>query len=836
MWYSRKSSQLPMGAFLLTVFLLIYLGPSPHVQGMEGESRASSQEIESSHQDVKAKKKKAKGEEGYEEIVVLGVRSGSRSADTSTAPVDLFDSSDISVGGGGDMIQSIGALVPSFSSSLAFDGSAFVIPTTMRGGTSDQTLVMINGKRRHRSSVIHLFAPPANMGSHGVDIGMIPTIAVKNVEILRDGAAAQYGSDAIAGVMNFALKDDSEGGSIEAVYGNHYAGEQNWRLSGNVGTQLCNNGFLNLSMDTNDSEHLSRGRQSIHAQKLIDQGVSVDGSPFNKDGYVQTWGRPALSGTRFFANSSCRIFGDMDLYAFGNYAHTKGLWSFFYRDNQDNSLGKRNSLSSNPRPSNLDRAHEVGFTPFLQGKQQDFSLTTGIKGEDFLGDSYDFSVAMGMNEMDYTLKNSLNPDAPLGDNNQAVRDFDTTDLKQEELHFNADFSKELMDELVLVYGMELRRENYTQWSGGYSARVGEGVSGQAGTKLAASGSHSRDSAAIYADLEHGLNAKTFLQYAARFENYSDFGNTLTGKVAGFYSLSPAIGLRGSVSTGFRAPTPGQVNLTTITTDFKNQDKDDPEIEEIRNRHLPAHSAAVQEFGGRTLSEEKSFNISLGAVSRISRNMNLSADLYQTTINDRIYKNIIQGEDVNNIIENLSFYTNALDTRHTGLDLVWTAHSSWLSTSLSLAYNFNMVDVIGNKEINGKKVVSDEVIEDIEKNYPNHRFTITSNSQFSENWNFLLRGRYFGTHYDDLGTIAGNKNNAGKSKRISPVLYLDFELAYEVTRDFNVIFGAANFLNTYPTKVQGEGVENQSEHGFYYSQLSVAGYEGGSWYLKGVYVF
>ena len=274
-----------IGVFILTIFFLALTGP--FLYGSEGENKFSSKDIKSKDT------KKDTDTEGYEKIVILGTRSGSRSVENSTVPIDVFDSSDLSsAGGGGDMIQSLQALVPSFSSSRAFDGSAFVVPTTMRGGAADQTLVMINGKRRHRSAVLHLFAPPANKGAHGVDIGMIPTIAIKDVEVLRDGAAAQYGSDAISGVINFALKDASEGGSVEMVYGNHFAGEQNWRLSGNVGTKLCRNGFLNLSVDTDNSEHLSRGQQNVEAQALIDQGLKVDESPFNKDGYVQTWGTP----------------------------------------------------------------------------------------------------------------------------------------------------------------------------------------------------------------------------------------------------------------------------------------------------------------------------------------------------------------------------------------------------------------------------------------------------------------------------------------------------------------------------------------------------------------
>ena len=528
----------------------------------------------------------------------------------------------------------------------------------------------------------------------------------------------------------------------------------------------------------------------------------------------------------------------MDLYVFGNYARTKGSWSFFYRNIRNRSLLGTNSLSASPSPTNLDRPHKVGFTPILDADQDDFSVTAGIKGEGFLGDTYDFSVAMGSNKIDYTLKNSLNPDAPLGDDNRAVRDFDTTDLKQEELHFNADFSKELGSEMNLLYGLELRQESYTQYPGDFPARVGKGVSGMAGTKFSDAGTNDRSNYALYTDLEHGLNEKTFLQYALRFEDYSDFGNTFTGKVAGHYSLSPRVGLRGALSTGFRAPTPGQANLSTALTNFANRDKSDgDDLEEIRVRHVSPESAEAKALGGTALTEEQSFNASLGVISRLSRHMSLTVDIYQITVGDRIYRNEVKGttQNANNVIEDWSFYTNAMDTKHTGLDVVWATYTPWLDTSFALAYNYNTVEVTDNKKINGIQAVGDEVIEDIEENYPNHRLTATAKTQLGDDWDFLLRGRYFGAHYDEEGTIEAEKD---RSQKIDPVLYLDFEVGYDVRKDLSVVFGASNFLNTYPNQIGGgENIANSFHgSGFKYSALSVAGYNGGSWYLRGIYTF
>ena len=493
---------------------------------------------------------------------------------------------------------------------------------------------------------------------------------------------------------------------------------------------------------------------------------------------------------------------------FGNFAQTKGEWSFFYRDTSNRALGGTNAPDANPPPSNLDRAHEVGFTPYLVASQDDFSLTTGVKGESFFGgDSYDLSLSVGSNRIDYTLKNSLNPDAPLGDDNMAVRDFDTADLKQEEMVFNADASKNLQEYLTFLYGFEFRQETYTQYAGSYPARVGGGVSGMQGAKLVDAGSTSRSNYALYADLEQALNEDTFLQYAFRFEDYSDFGNSLTGKFAGHHSLSSSLGLRGAISTGFRAPTPGQGRLVTTLTNFANRDTSDDDVEEVRIRHVAADSPEARELGGGPLKEEESFNISLGAVAQLMENMNLTADLYQIHIKDRIYRNEIQGttQDSENVVEDWSFYTNALDTRHTGLDVVWTAYYPSFSTSFSLAYNYNQMEVTGRRVINDQLVVRDDLKEDIENNYPEHRWILTSQTHLNDQLGLMFRGRYYGAHYDDMGTIAGDENNQNKSKKIDPTLYLDFELSYQPKSDLRLVFGASNFLNTYPTKVTGESI-------------------------------
>ena len=235
-----------------------------------------------------------------EEVVVIGSRSTEPRSSTDTlVPVDVISREDFnSLGGTADVTDNLNRLVPSFMAAPRNgDNNAFLRSVSMRGMSADQTLIMVNGKRRHRSNAINLFGPIANTGSHGVDISMIPAMALKNVQVLRDGASAQYGSDAIAGVVNFELKDNASGGTVEATYGNHFEGEANWRIGGNAGMGLGEDGFASFTFEVDDQEALSRGAQRQKAQELVERGVQGVGgdSPFGDAPLAQTWGRPESS-------------------------------------------------------------------------------------------------------------------------------------------------------------------------------------------------------------------------------------------------------------------------------------------------------------------------------------------------------------------------------------------------------------------------------------------------------------------------------------------------------------------------------------------------------------
>jgi len=455
----------------------------------------------------------ANSEEGtdneVENVVVIGSRSQKpRSAADSPVPVDVLSADDLqAMGGTVDLTDSLKNLIPSYTATPATgDGSAFVRPTSLRGTSPDQSLVLINGKRRHRSALVQFFAPAAGNGAHGVDIGMIPSIALKRVEVLRDGASSQYGSDAIAGVMNFVTKDASEGGEYSVQYGQHYEGEQNYKVGINQGFALGNTGFVNISLEYQDNEALSRGIIRPDAQALVDAGVVGVGadSPFGDAPFTQTWGRPQSDALRLYINSGIDI-GENTFYNRVSYADTFGRYRFFYRNPSHSTLATLSGLGYTG--SLLD----TGFTPFLDGAQKDFSWVTGLEGEFDNGTYFDFSFGYGKNELDYFLNNSINAGLGLtADLQIPQRNFNVGGYEQEETNFNADFSYPIADNINLAYGAEFRKETYTAVAGEAASyqnadgTPGAGVSGFRGIPPTDAGEFSRENFAVYVDVEHDI--------------------------------------------------------------------------------------------------------------------------------------------------------------------------------------------------------------------------------------------------------------------------------------------------------------------------------------------
>ena len=771
----------------------------------------------------------AQDDETIEEVVTIGSRSAKpRSAADSTVPIDVISGDEFNaIGGTADLTDNLKSLVPSYTATPATgDGSAFVRPTSLRGTAPDQTLVLVNGKRRHRSALVQFFAPAAGNGAHGVDIGMIPGIAVKSVEVLRDGAASQYGSDAIAGVINFVMKDASDGGQVQLQYGEHKEGEQSIKVAANAGFALGDVGFVNASFEVIENDALSRGIQRTATYDgLIADGVNpaIIGadSPFGDAPFLQTWGRPETDGVRVFINSGFDLSSSSELYARLGVGETNGRYRFFYRTPDHSSLTPLRALGFTGLPA--------GFTPFLDGKQNDSSLTVGVMGEFDTGISYDFSYGYGKNELDYFLNNTVNQSLGLDGNLQIPQmDFNVGGYIQEENNLNADFSLPISDAVSLSFGAEMREEKYTVIAGEPNASIGAGSSGFAGIKAVDAGDYTRDNIGIYADVEHDVSDELLMQYAVRYENFSDFGGTTNAKIAMRYRFTDTFAFRGALSTGFHAPTPGQANVRTTITTFDGATG--LQIEE--GLISPTDPRAIA-LGGSPLFEEKSVNGSLGFTGDIGDNWSITGDVYMIAVDDRIYRtgDKLYTDPDSGAEQTVSFYTNGIDVEHTGFDLVVNGgfEMGSANTDVTFAYGYNEIKVTGQKAIGGELPVSASTVEDIENNYPNQRFSLTANTFFNDKANLLLRANYYGDHYDERGTIGADTDPTAK---INSTVYIDAEFGYQLTDSFRLALGGSNILDEFIDEI-GPPNANRLSVGLQYPRRSAANYEGASYYLKGI---
>jgi len=780
------------------------------------------------------------------DVFVTGTRAAARTAMKSPTPIDGFDDLTLRRQGNGDLTETLKNLVPSFNATpLTGDGAAFVRPTSMRGLPPDNILVMTNSKRRHRSALISHFGAAMNVGAQAVDVGMIPSIAIKKLEVLRDGAAAQYGSDAIAGVMNFILKDNSSGYQVHVTGGqwmeapNGRGGETDVTIAANVGLPLTENGFVNLSFEYADRPELSRGNQHASAADGYKGWDANDaGQDVDEWQTAMNWGRPIGSGFKSVWNAGLKISDNVSAYSFGNYADTFGEYSFFLR-----APGKSGALTAVPlNPADPSEGnfswgdtYPLGFTPRLEGHGNDFSSVVGIKGDDLFGLGYDFSASYGKNRIRYYLKNTLN----LSWGPYSPHNFDIGDLEQAETNLNADFTYAMSDAINLAFGAEWREESYTMFAGqkeswmpGPWANVallndpeipgdstvytapGLAANGMPGTSPAAAGVFDRQNTAFYADVEYAMGDALLLQIAVRSEDFSDFGATSNYKFAGRYSLGDLATLRGGISTGFRAPTPGQSNYTGIVTSF-----DGPTGMQVQEGTVRPTDALAIALGGAPLVPEEATNTSFGFTTSPIDNLSLTFDLYTINIVNKIIKSRSLAVENNPEFKKLAFYTNALDTETSGYDLVLTYRMG--NTNFGLAMNHNETEVVEQRQINGEDPISAGLIDNIENNLPKDRITATVTQDFGDALSLMVR----------LNNYSETIDERSAQDVIDPITFIDVELRYSVSNNLNVVFGANNVTNAYPNEI-----DTRASQGMPYPRRSPLGYHGGMTYLRLMYDF
>ncbi len=802
-----------------------------------------------------------------EGIVAVGTRARPRAVTESAVPVDAIASADFVNQGETDLSNLLRNIAPSYNVNMQpiSDAATISRPASLRNLAPDHTLVLVNGKRRHRGAIITWLGNGVADGAQGADIAVIPAIALRQVEILRDGASAQYGSDAIAGVMNFLLRDDRDGKlRFEAktgAYPFHGDGESH-SFAGNVGLPIGETGFLNLSAEYGNVNPTDRSVQRNDALLLIGAGNSSVRNP------AQIWGSPHVEDDlKLWANYGLFLGDNVQLYGHGNYASRKVTGGFFFRnpntraavfsgdggetlligdmlDAQDGVLdGSANCpvvkiTRGVPDPEALKRVFDDpncfsfqerfpgGFTPNFGGDATDASVVGGVKGA--FGDlEWDASVGWGRNHADFFIYNTVN--ASLGP--QTPTSFDPGDYIQEDLNLNLDLTYSASDMVNIAGGAERRREGFEivqgetdSWTFGPLADQGFSAAsnGFPGFSPIAAGSWTRSNIAVYADVElRDPDADLWTVGAAvRFEDFSDFGSTTNFKFAARYGFTENFALRGSASTGFRAPTTGQQNAFNVSTVF------DAELGDLANRGtIPATSAVAATRGGKQLQPEQSVNIAVGAVAEAGDlaftidyfNINLTDRLSQTQTfklsDSEVDQLISEGITSARNLREFRFFTNDFDTRTQGVDVVATYTPEALegNTSLTFLYNFTHTNVTTPSS----ETLGETRIRQLEEALPRDRWNV-SLSQFAGDWRLLGRINWYGGWFD--GEIASQAYDGAAT--------MDLEAEYSLNESTSFTLGGQNVLNRYPARAP-----NPASVGNRYSEYTPWGFNGAYFYAR-----
>ncbi|MEG3084392.1 TonB-dependent receptor [Sphingomonas sp. PB2P12] len=792
-------------------------------------------------------------------ILVLGTRRTDRTLTNSASPVDVISSADLTTQPAANMIDALKNIVPSFyaGQNSISDASTFVRSPSLRGLSGDQVLVMLNGKRYNRSALVQVYGGSdtgLGRGAQGPDISAIPSLAIGNLQVLREGATAQYGSDAIAGVLNYGLRED-QGIELVGRAGQYYAGDgESYQIAGNAGVK-GDWGFINATGEYVDEGQTSRGSQRPSAANFAQNFPALASQLPNYPLPVQIWGNSPSHGFKSVVNAALNVTADSKLYFFGNYAASKGNQSFNYRPsvsstavdtngvvrNQGANAAFNNTFFLTPCPTGnatcptggfvrdgntfrYSQLYPAGFTPRFVGKTQQLYGVLGYKGT--AGDfTYDLSGTLARNKLSLSMYNSAN--FSFGPATQTS--FDFGDLIQKEVNFNADFTYAadlgLAAPLTISAGGEFRKETYEQTAGdlqsyaagpyavaqqlytqtapgvytpsGTTAAQGVGASGYAGTSPATAGKFSQKAYAAYVGLETDLTEALSVGAAGRYEHYNTFGDAWVGKVNALYKFVEGFSVRGSFGTGFHAPSPGQSNVSIVTTSFNNGVA-------FQAGTYPTNTAVAQYYGATNLSPEKSTNYGLGVILEPVRGMTITVDGYRINLRNRIGLTspfIVTAADLAaqpallpvGVGGQVQYFTNGFKTRTQGIDVVGTYRTK-LSDALlnfSLAYNYNDTKVTDYDT----RVVSVAQLIDAENLAPKHRVVFNANWSL-DNLSFNVRENYYSsfTSAQDYGQTNGVANQTFGGKFTT-----DLELSYTF-KYFTLSVGAQNFTDEHPDRL------------------------------------
>jgi len=795
-----------------------------------------------------------------EEIIVIGTRRTDRTVTDSASPVDVISASELKSSASSNLLDTLKTIVPSFfvGQNTISDASTFVRAPSLRGQASDQVLVMLNGKRYNRSALVQVYSggdTGLSYGSQGPDISAIPAMAIKSLQVLREGATAQYGSDAIAGVLNYGLKDNSSGVEIDAKYGQYIkeGDGKSKQIAANLGFAIGDAGFVNLTGEYYDEDGTSRGATRPIALRFAALNPSLASKLPNYPDPVQIWGSSPGHGYKLLLNSGYDVTANSKLYFFANIASSEADQSFNYRSpipgTLDLAKGGTASVSANAAfrntfyltkcptgvtgcPANgfvkdsntfvYNSLYPAGFTPRFVGEVKQAYAALGYKGKLASGLTYDVSVNTSENTLDLSMYNSLSPS--YGPATQTSFKFGK--LGQKETDINLDLSyplsvKGLASPVTLSGGLEYRKETYSQTAGdeqsygagpyavkqnlytlvspGVYAAAGQsdrglppGASGYGGTSPQTAGSWSQSNYAVYGDVETDLTEKLSVGLAARFEHYNTFGDATVGKLNGLYKVNDVLSVRGTVGTGYHAPSPGQSNDQILTTTFVAGNQ-------VQVGTYPVSSPIAQAFGAKLLKPETATDYGFGFVIKPDSKFLVTIDAYQIDVKKRI--GIADNRDVTaaKILQfpvlaavgeggSVNFFTNGYDTRTQGVDVVSTYKDEFAGgqLNLTLAYNYNQSHVtrfdpfaIGNTQIQLVKRLA-----------PNTRIITTANWS-RDNWAVNIRENYYGSwrnENDYPGQTFGKKFTT------------DLDVSYTTAEHYKITIGASNLFNARPDRI------------------------------------
>jgi iron complex outermembrane receptor protein len=784
-----------------------------------------------------------------EAVVVTGVRGAPRTLVDSPTPIDSFSATELERSGRAGVFQALQTLAPSFNLPFRAGGGTSTIIATggLRGLNPDQTLVLVNGKRRHKTSLINAVSSLYN-GSVPADLDMIPTASIERIEVLRDGAAAQYGSDAIAGVINIILKGNTDTGLLSATYGLNFDRKDGdlTQYAFNKGFTFGETGFVNLSLNHKDqrlSNRADRIADSVQLFPLI--GGARDPRETTIDRLVtRNYGQLPQTNTTFGLNAGYD-FGEIAIYGFGTYSKRESDLPFTYRI--------PNNVNTTPA------LYPLGYRPNEVVNEDDYEFTGGMTGE-LSGWTWDLSTGYGKNKA--VLHTSNTENASLGPASPTT--FYVGTLQSDEVTSNLDVTQAFdlgASRLQVSFGAQYRREGYKILAGEpasyaeglYRAPAGQpfaGVAPQTGAQATpgfrpadASTSH-RTSKAAYGELGWDATERLFIGAAARYEDYSDSsGDTLTGKLTGRYEINEWISVRGAVSNGFRAPGLAQQHYAATSSQFRTVNGVPNQLLLIKT--LPVGAPEAIALGAKPLTPEKSKNISAGITLQPVSGLDITIDGYQIDVDNRIaITSTLTGTAVSNILisKGLSgdlsaqYYTNAIDTRTRGIDVVGTYRydlGDWGRLRANAGFNYGKTkirNIIPNPPeltaLGAGFVLFGRGSQGfLTTSFPKSKVAVGLNWDWNK-LNVNLRSTRYGK-YTVVADLAAQDRSYG-AKWIT-----DLEVSYKLLDSLTLAAGANNLFNEYPDR---NGIYNAALGSGQYPGTSPFGFTGGSWYTRLQYNF